>query len=174
VRTADNPPNSDGLGVYHGTVPEWAVRIYWRPGPPISQRFGLDPDPDPKWRSGTVANTILGCIPPPVVVGGVWWRWYWNRECAVGMKSKVHSKFVSQNQANQNFATVSKLPVASLYKWTHKEGSEWNLPMPNKPLFIYSSSATLKLSLMLQYTIGIFPHDLTHHQHNSYQYNYTT
>jgi len=57
VRPADNPPNSDGLGVYHGTVPEWAVRVYWRPGPPIWPRFGLDPDPDPKWRSGTVANT---------------------------------------------------------------------------------------------------------------------
>jgi len=56
VRPADNPPNSDGLGVYHGSVPEWAVRVHWRPGPPICQRFGLDPDPDPKWRSGTVAN----------------------------------------------------------------------------------------------------------------------
>jgi len=59
-RPADNPPNSDGLGVYHGTVPECAVRVYWRPGPPIWQRFGLHPDPDPKWRSGTVANTSLG------------------------------------------------------------------------------------------------------------------
>jgi len=57
VRPTDNPPNSDGLGVYHGTVPEWAVQVYWQPGPPIWQRFGLDPDPDPKWRSGTVANT---------------------------------------------------------------------------------------------------------------------
>jgi len=56
-RPAYYPPNSDGMGVYHGTVPECAVRDYWRPGPPISQRFGLDPDPDPKWRSGTIANT---------------------------------------------------------------------------------------------------------------------
>jgi len=62
-RPAENLPNSDGLGVYHGTVPEWAVRVYWRPGPPIWQRFGLDPDPDPKWRSGTVANTKQsGCL----------------------------------------------------------------------------------------------------------------
>jgi hypothetical protein len=32
---ADNLPNSAGLGVYHGTVPEWAVCVYWRPRPPI-------------------------------------------------------------------------------------------------------------------------------------------
>ena len=57
VRPADNPHNSDQLGVYHWTVPKWAVRVYWCLGPPIWQRFGLDPDPDPKWRSGTVANT---------------------------------------------------------------------------------------------------------------------
>jgi len=65
VRPANNPPNSDGLGVYHGTVPEWAVRVYWWPGTPIWQRFGLDPDPDPKWRSGTVANT-------PGEPAGIW------------------------------------------------------------------------------------------------------
>jgi len=56
-RPADNPPNSDGLGGYPGTVPECAVRVYWRPGQPIWQRFCLDPDPDLKWWSGTVANT---------------------------------------------------------------------------------------------------------------------
>jgi hypothetical protein len=56
-RPADNPSNPDGLWVYHGTVPEWAVQVYWRPGPPIWQRFGFDPDPDPKWPSGTIANT---------------------------------------------------------------------------------------------------------------------
>jgi len=55
---SDNPPNSDGFWVYHGTVPEWAVRLDWRHGPPIWERFGLDPDPDRKWRSGTDANTI--------------------------------------------------------------------------------------------------------------------
>jgi len=41
----------------HRTVPESTVRVCWQPGPPIWQRFGSDPDPDPKWRSGTVANT---------------------------------------------------------------------------------------------------------------------
>jgi len=56
-RPADNPPTSDGLGVYHRTVPLLTVRVYWRPGPPIWQRFGWDPDPDPKLQSGTVANT---------------------------------------------------------------------------------------------------------------------
>jgi len=32
------------------------VGVNWRPGPPIWQRIGLDPDQDPKWWSGTVAN----------------------------------------------------------------------------------------------------------------------
>jgi len=57
-RRADNPPNPDGLGDLHRTVPELTVRVCWQPGPPIWQRFGFDPDPDPTWRSGTVANTI--------------------------------------------------------------------------------------------------------------------
>jgi len=56
-RPADNPPSSDGLGVHHRTIPEFTVRVYWRHGPPIWQRFGLDPDPDPKWQSQTVATT---------------------------------------------------------------------------------------------------------------------
>ena len=55
---ADQPPNSDGLGVYHWTVPEFTVQAHWQPGPPIWQWFRLDPDPDPKWQSGSVANTI--------------------------------------------------------------------------------------------------------------------
>jgi len=53
----DNPPNSDGLGVYHQTVPDSTVRVYRQPGLRISQQLGLDLDPDPKWRSGTVGNT---------------------------------------------------------------------------------------------------------------------
>jgi len=57
-RPADNPPNSDGLGVDNQTVPKLTVQVYWPRGPPIWQRFGLDLDPDPKWRSGTVADTI--------------------------------------------------------------------------------------------------------------------
>jgi len=56
-RPSDNPPNSDGLGVNHRTVPELTVSVYWQPGPPIWQRFSPGPDPDPKWRSGTVAIT---------------------------------------------------------------------------------------------------------------------
>jgi len=56
-RPADNQPNSDGLGVSHGTVPILTVRVYWQPGLPISHRFGLDPNRDPKWWSATVANT---------------------------------------------------------------------------------------------------------------------
>jgi hypothetical protein len=63
VRPADNPLNSDGLAVYHGTVPEWAVWVYWRPGLTFWQQFVLDPDPDPKWPSGTVANTTQDSWP---------------------------------------------------------------------------------------------------------------
>jgi len=70
VRPADNPPNSDGLGVYHGTVPKWAVRVYWQPGPPIWQRFGLNPAPDPKWRSGNVAYTTIA----PKIIEDIWSR----------------------------------------------------------------------------------------------------
>jgi len=56
-RPADNPPNSDGLAVYHRTVPELTVQVHWQPRPPLWQRFGLDPGADPKSPSGTVANT---------------------------------------------------------------------------------------------------------------------
>jgi len=54
---ADNLPNSDGFEVYHRTVPELTVQVHWQPRLPLWQRFGLDPDLDPKWRSGTIANT---------------------------------------------------------------------------------------------------------------------
>jgi len=33
------------------------VRVYWQPRLPIWQQFGSDPDPNPKWRSGTIAYT---------------------------------------------------------------------------------------------------------------------
>jgi len=59
-RPADNPPSSDQFRVYHWTVPELRVQVYWQPRPPICQRFSLEPDPDPKWRSGTVGNTTNG------------------------------------------------------------------------------------------------------------------
>jgi len=57
VRPADNPPNWDGLGVCHRTVPELIVRVYWPVESPIWPRFGLDPDLDQMLRSGIVANT---------------------------------------------------------------------------------------------------------------------
>jgi hypothetical protein len=59
-RPADNPPISDGWGVYNGTVPEWAVRVDWPSGPTIWQWFGFDLDPDPKLQSGNVATPIEG------------------------------------------------------------------------------------------------------------------
>ena len=60
-RSADNPPNSDGLGDFHQTVREMTVKVYWIPGPLIWQQFSLDPDPHPKWQSRTVPNTHCKC-----------------------------------------------------------------------------------------------------------------
>jgi len=57
---SDNPANSEGLEDSHRTVPELTVWVYWQPWPPIWQRLRSDPDPDPKWWSGTVANTRPG------------------------------------------------------------------------------------------------------------------
>jgi len=56
-RPTDSPLNSDGLEVYRQTITMLMVRAYWQPGLPIWQRLGLNPDPDLKWRSGSVANT---------------------------------------------------------------------------------------------------------------------
>jgi len=72
--TCRQPANSDGVVVVHGTVPEWAVRVYWQHGPSIWQRCGLDTDLDAKSRSGTVANATCmfewswppGASPNPV------------------------------------------------------------------------------------------------------------
>jgi len=58
---AHNPPNSDGLGDFHRTMPEMTVGVYWQPGPSCFQRFSSNPDPDPKWPSGTIANTSWRC-----------------------------------------------------------------------------------------------------------------
>jgi len=78
---ADNPPNPEGLGVYHQTVFELKVQVHWPPGKPFWQRFGLDPDPDPKRWSGTFATSIRVI---PITVGCQWQRrisairdWVW-------------------------------------------------------------------------------------------------
>jgi len=54
----DNPPNSEWLGDIHRTVTEFTVQVYRQPGPPSCEWFGSYPDPDAKWGSGTIANTI--------------------------------------------------------------------------------------------------------------------
>ena len=59
---AENPPNSDGLGVYDWTILELTVPVDWHPGLQIGQRFGLDLCRDPKWQSATVANTYQNQI----------------------------------------------------------------------------------------------------------------
>jgi len=53
----DNPPNSDGLGAIHRTVPELTAQVYLQPGPRIGWWFGSNPDPDLKRWSETVAYT---------------------------------------------------------------------------------------------------------------------
>ena len=47
---------------FHRTVPELTVQVHWPPRQPIWQQFGSDPDPDPKRRSATVANTTPGRV----------------------------------------------------------------------------------------------------------------
>jgi len=56
-RPADNPSNSGELGDLHRTLPETMVQVNLQPRPPIWLQFGLDPDPDLKQRSGTIAIT---------------------------------------------------------------------------------------------------------------------
>jgi len=68
-RPTDNPPNSDGLGVNNWTVPELMVQVYEQPRPPIWQGFGSNLDMVPKWRSGTVANTMRGIEARRGVIG---------------------------------------------------------------------------------------------------------
>jgi hypothetical protein len=41
----------------HRIVPKLTVWVYWRSGLQIWQWFSSNLDPDPKWQSGTVANT---------------------------------------------------------------------------------------------------------------------
>jgi len=57
---ADNPPNLDGWGDYNWTIPESTVSANCQHWLPISQWLGSDQDADPKWRTGTVANTMAG------------------------------------------------------------------------------------------------------------------
>jgi len=59
---AHNLPNSNQLRVYHRSVLDSMVWVFWQPGTPIWQCFGLDLDPDRKWRSGTIANTKWGAV----------------------------------------------------------------------------------------------------------------
>jgi len=60
ARPANNPPNSDLLEDWHRSVPALMVWVYWQPRLPIWQPSGFYPDPDLKWRSGTVANSTQG------------------------------------------------------------------------------------------------------------------
>jgi len=61
-KPGDDPSYSDGLGVFHGTVPEWVVHVYWWTALSNLQWFGLDLDLDLKWWSGTVANIEHGTL----------------------------------------------------------------------------------------------------------------
>jgi len=69
------------------------VRVYWQPGTPICPRFNSYPDPDPKWRSRTVANTSCHCR----LYGGIPCNsgWFWCTTTftalSVNNRSGIHS-----------------------------------------------------------------------------------
>jgi len=75
ARPADNPPNSDGLGVHNRTIHELTVRVHWQPGLPIWQRFSLDRDTDAKWLSTTIANTTYGQSSCTIDSLQIWTEW---------------------------------------------------------------------------------------------------
>jgi len=56
--TCWQPSQFRQVGRFPSNRTELTVRVYWHPVQPIWQWLGFDPDPDPKWWSGTVANTI--------------------------------------------------------------------------------------------------------------------
>jgi len=55
-RPTDNPPNAAEFANFHWTLPELTVWVDWQSWQHIWRQFSLDPDPDPKWPSGTVSN----------------------------------------------------------------------------------------------------------------------
>lgn len=56
------PPNSVRLRDYSSTVPKLMILGYWQPELKIWLYFGLDQDPEPKWRTRTVAKIISACV----------------------------------------------------------------------------------------------------------------
>jgi len=111
---ADNPPNSDRLGVYHPTVPELTVQVYWQPGPPIWQRLGLDPDPDPKWWSGTSANTCMDEVGHQEVGHN-----------AGNMLKQLNPRWTWHNESLAS-ATLVLASLSILYKlWSHRGCCSW-------------------------------------------------
>jgi len=60
MSSADNPQNTDRLGVYCRQSPDFTVRLSLSPWPPVWWRFSFNLDLDHMWRSGTVAES-RGC-----------------------------------------------------------------------------------------------------------------
>jgi len=90
------------------------VQVYWQPGPPIWQRLGLDPDPDPKWWSGTSANTSMD------EVG--------HREVghnAGNMLKQLNPRWTWHNESLASAALVLA-SLSILYKlWSHRGCCSW-------------------------------------------------
>jgi len=106
----DNPPNPNRLGDLHWTVPELTVRVCWQPGPPIWQRFGSDRDPDPKWRSRTVANTNYAKVTPTMGILLIsahildpFWKLCSLRKCDNGMDINPEDETSDTTQYQEAF-----------------------------------------------------------------------
>jgi len=105
-RPADNPPSSDRLGDLHRTGPELTFQLYWQAGPSIWQRFGSDPDPDPKWRSGTVAIT-RNDLSIWAKISFVQARWL--RQCGHGLSAMAETPWL------QNSLHLTSIPQVALH-----------------------------------------------------------
>jgi len=113
-RTADNTPNSDVLGVYHQTVPELTVWVWWQPGPPIWQRFRLDPDTDPKWRSQTIANTIYSSYYVSLDIQCVLYTVEWLSKVA------EHQMAPTKHQIRWSRCMISSWLASADLRWSDK------------------------------------------------------
>jgi hypothetical protein len=82
----DNPPKSDGLGVYHGTVPKWA--------------FGLIDYPDRQFGNGLVGSQTRTRSDGPELL----------LTLTMGAFCSIGNAGVKSGSANNNSETADNLP----------------------------------------------------------------
>ena len=140
-RPADNPAHWKALGVYHRTVPESTVRAYLQSWQPIRQWFGLDPDPDLKWLSGTVANTTYtvsivdllwlhscGCPMSRKVIFRMNGKKGNKNDCGIWMLWSNRRVDVSESQIYWPFHLVARIVCKMCLVWT----GEWRDNLSSK------------------------------------------